>query len=380
MQKNQKGFITQGEIWQQPRLWRETGQSFVSRIKDIRPFMDTVLGQDKLRIIFAGAGSSAFVGNCVVPYLKRITPYCIEAIPTTDIVSNPENYLQPDMPTLLISCARSGGSPESIAAINVAAQLVHNLYQVVITCNPDGVLAKAAAKDAKSLLLLMPEDSNDKGFAMTGSFTSMALASILLFNLDKLSQLNQDIGVLADLGEKLLETKLDTLAQFSPDRAVYLGSSTHSGLAQESALKLLELTSGKIATSSDSFLGFRHGPKSVINDQTLVFCFLSQDPYARQYELDLIEEMAEENGDKKLVTISVNPDPQLKVLSDVHLFVTKEQITLEDDVFWIFPYILFAQVYALIMSKQLGVDPDNPSPDGSVNRVVQGVKIYPYKH
>jgi tagatose-6-phosphate ketose/aldose isomerase len=279
-----------------------------------------------------------------------------------------------------VSCARSGGSPESIAAIKIAGKLVQNLYQIVITCNPESVLAKAANDDKNSLLLLMPKDSNDKGFAMTGSFTSMTLASILLFNLDKLSKLRHDVNLIAEIGEKFLETSLSSIgpiAGFPAERAVYLGSSTHSGLAKESALKLLELTSGKITTSSDSFLGFRHGPKSVINDHTLVFCFLSQDPYARQYEYDLIEEMAEENGKKKIVAISANRDQRIEGLA--HLYITEDSISFEDDVFWILPYILYAQVYALVKSIQLGVDPDNPSPDGSVNRVVQGVKIYPYK-
>ncbi len=72
---------------------------------------------------------------------------------------------------------------------------------------------------------------------------------------------------------------------------VYLGSHVFKGLAREAALKLLELTDGGMIAASDSPLGFRHGPKTIVNDRTLVVIFLSNDAYTRRYDLDLLEEI-----------------------------------------------------------------------------------------
>lgn len=376
-----KNSHTVKEIWQQPQIWRKTYQIVSKQITEITSLIKRANHSGNLRVIISGAGSSAFVGEIVVPYLSKITPYNVEAIATTDIVSTPENYLRPEVPTLLISCARSGNSPESVATVELAEKLVKDLYQIVITCNPDSALAAKVSTSDQNLLLLMPEDANDKGFAMTGSFTSMALAILLLFNPDKLSKLEKDITLIANWGEEILQRDIERihqLASWPVERAVFLGSSTLTGLARESALKLLELTSGGVASIFDSSLGFRHGPKSILNNQTVVFSYISQDRYTREYELDLLREMASENGGKKLVAISRGKDEDVAELVDQHFYVTDTQTSLEDDVFWAFPYILYAHVFALIKSERSGIDPDNPSQDGAVNRVVKGVKIYPY--
>ena len=102
----------------------------------------------------------------------------------------PDNYVsfkslpifQKDFPTLLVSFARSGNSPESVASVQLAEQIVSDLYQITITCAKDGKLAKQAVNNDKNLLLLMPEKSNDHGFAMTGSYTCMALTALLVFD------------------------------------------------------------------------------------------------------------------------------------------------------------------------------------------------------
>lgn len=88
-----------------------------------------------------GAGTSGFVGETCEPYLKRLLDKKVEAIATTDLVANPKNYFIKDVPTLLISFARSGNSPESIHAVKLANEIVKELYQVIITCNESGKLA-----------------------------------------------------------------------------------------------------------------------------------------------------------------------------------------------------------------------------------------------
>lgn len=370
-------YVTTREIWQQPRLWRETAGIVRDRAKEIREFVRRAAAAGRLRIVLTGAGSSAYVGASVAPYLNRIVGCQVESVATTDIVSNPLNYL-PDVPTLLVSCARSGNSPESVATVSLAKQLVSRLHHIVLTCNPQGSLAMTARRDHNSLVLLMPEDANDKGFAMTGSFTTMALASLLMFDLERLDRLEQDVELVSRLGERMLEqAAIADIAASSFQRAVFLGSSTLNGLAREAALKMLELTAGKVAAVADSALGFRHGPKAIVDGKTLAFTFLSLDRYTRQYELDLLREMA---GDGTVnVALLPEPDARAEELADHAICVAKAGPAMADDVFLLFPYMLFAQALALMKSVQLGVNPDDPCPDGTVNRVVQGVTIYPFE-
>ncbi|MTI66839.1 MAG: SIS domain-containing protein [Firmicutes bacterium] len=372
------GYITAKEIKQQPKLWRETFDIIKENKEKLEEFLNRAK-KDKVKVIFTGAGSSSFVGDSVLAYLKRELSLNVESIATTDIVSNPENYLDKETPTLLISCARSGNSPESKATVELAEKMVDNLYQIFLTCNPNGTLAKKASGCDRKLLLLMPEDSNDQGFAMTGSFSSMVLASILLFKLDNLDSLESNIYDIANVGEKILTEKIDLIKDLTSldyNRAIFLGSSSIKGMAKEAALKTLELTRGKVITQYDSSLGFRHGPKSIINDKTLVFSFLSNDAYTRKYEIDLLKEMSYEDGDKKIVGITYYEDESVKKLVDYYISIDDNK---KEDIFSLFSYLLIAQMYAFNRSVILGNTPDNPSPDGTVNRVVKGVEIYPYK-
>lgn len=373
--QDKKVNVTTKEIYQQPRLWQETFDIVISRKNEIESFLKKISKQGRPRVILTGAGSSAFVGNSVAPYLNRVSGYQFESIATTDIVPNPQNYLH-DKPTLLISYARSGNSPESVATFQLANQLIREIYHIIITCNPEGQLAQKARQADNCLLLLMPPDSNDQGFAMTGSFTTMALASLLIFNLDRLTDLKRDVDLISSLGQRMLDNQvLPQIASDVSQRIVFLGSSSLNGLAQESALKVLELTAGKVATLYDSALGFRHGPKSFLNRDTMVFFFLSQDKYARQYELDLIREMTDEN---ETIVVAIMPERDLEVEALADYSLCLETSSLDDDVFLLFPYVIFAQRLALLKSIELGIDPDNPSPSGKVNRVVKGVKFYPF--
>ena len=98
---------------------------------------------------------------------------------TTDIVADPRGCFAEDLPTLLVSFARSGDSPESVAATELAEQCLSEVHHLVITCNEQGQLAREHSGRTTSYVLLMPPESNDRGFAMTSSFTGMTLAALL---------------------------------------------------------------------------------------------------------------------------------------------------------------------------------------------------------
>lgn len=370
---------TAQEIRQQPGLWKQTYHSLKEQKQSIGEFMHRALAIPGLRIILTGAGSSAFAGECTAPYLSKRLSRTVEAIATTDIVSSPMNYLIPEVPTLLISYARSGDSPESIAAIDIADEVIKNVYHVVLTCNRGGELAKRFQSRGSDLLLLMPEASNDKGFAMTGSFTCMALTTLLIFDIDGIEGYRSTVDSICAAGEKYLEEgcgRIKEAAGRSFNRLVYLGSGCLKGLAREAALKMLELSAGKVMTGFDSPLAFRHGPKSVIDESTLIISFVSNEAYTRQYDIDLIREIHREKSGNRIIAVSGKAEAELDSIADTVLVMEQQGKAEQDDVFLIFDFILIAQTLAFFKSLSFGVEPDNPSPNGIVNRVVRGVRIY----
>ncbi len=380
--KEKNGLNTAQEICQQPELWLETIKIIEENKKEIEEFLKRLNGKENTRIIFTGAGTSAYVGEIAVPYLNSKYDYSFEAIATTDIVSNPEANLKKGVPTIIVSFARSGNSPESVATYELAEKLVDEVSHVFITCNPDGELAKISEGNEDVLLLLMPEKSNDKGFAMTSSFTNMLLGSLLIFDINNIDEMKDIISQISKLGTNIINDSyknIEELINLEYDRVVYLGSGSLNGLARESALKLLELTCGKIVSSYESILGFRHGPKSIVNNNTLIFAYMSEDEYTRKYDLDLVKEVFGDFGDHKVITISQFYDGELEKHSDHHWFLSHEKKELSNEVYSVIAYVLYAQIFALMASVELGIEPDNPSPSGAVNRVVKGVTIYDYE-
>lgn len=358
---------TRREIQQQPETLRATQALLMSRRGEIEAFLAPLLRKPDLRIVLAGAGTSAFIGGCLAATLSRATGRCVEAVPTTDIVSAPEVYLAPEKPTLLVSFGRSGSSPESVAAVDLADSMVTDVHHLIITCNADGALAQRGGND--SFVLVLPEATHDRGFAMTSSFSAMMLSALAIFTGIEAS--NARIEPIARSIETLLaeaEPRMAALARRPFSRVVYLGSGPLCSLAREAALKLLELTDGDLVTMFDSTLGFRHGPKTIVNGETLIVVFVSNDPLTSAYDRDLIEELRADGIAGAVVAVSAQ--------GGVGETVQIHGLESASDNDLLFPYIVPAQLFAYHASLQRGLTPDNPNATGVVSRVVQGVRIH----
>lgn len=375
--------FTTTEIHQQPSVWEELVADFFKHKTKFNSFLDSIYDKHtKVRVILTGAGTSAFVGDTIVPELSRQHEgnVSFESIPTTDIVSNPTEYFFKETPTILVSFARSGNSPESVASVALGQKIIDDFYQVIITCNKDGQLAKNVEGDQNSMTILMPEKSNDQSLAMTSSFTSMVIAAYAFFSKDAFTEeiaqqiISHTKALIENLGDFV-----DKVLTFDFERIVYLGSGLLAQLSHEAALKMLELSGGKVVTMHESSLGFRHGPKSILNDQSMVVLFMSQDPYTRKYDLDILRELSAAETGMKIVAISEYEDDEVKQLADWMLPINNSDSGLHNDFHLALIYIVFAQALALKKSIQLGITPDNPSPDGAISRVVQGVTIYDYQ-
>lgn len=371
--------ITTREIKQQPELWQEAFDNYAEVEGDIKAFLDNIVNKhDRVRVIFTGAGSSAYVGDSVVPYLKlngNEDAFEFQAVATTDLVSNPKSFFRKDKPTLLVSFARSGNSPESLASIELAQQLVDDFYQLTITCAPDGQLAVNSEGDDKNFLLLMPPRTNDQGFAMTGSFTCMTLSATLIFDEKSLTEKEDFVKQIIELGNETIERadEIEQLLDTDFERVTYLGSGVFAAIAREVQLKILELTAGAKATQFDSSLGFRHGPKSFVNETSLVIGFVSNDSYTRQYDVDMLEELRLDEVANTICGVQVKADGANYVGTT---FEYEEKYNQIPDAYLALPYTVFGQIVSLITAVKVGNTPDDPSKNKTVNRVVQGVTIH----
>lgn len=379
-QLNEMGaFNTTVEIKQQPELWLDTLNIYKENLEAIESFLaDTrAMGEGRLSVVFTGAGTSDYVGDTCAPYLRHAgdtTLYDFKPIATTDIVSAPRDFLNPDEPTVVVSFARSGNSPESLAAVQVAKTFVKNVKFINITCAPEGRLAVESEGDADQLTLLIPR-ANDKGFAMTGSYSCMTLLSTLIFDTASLEQKTAWVEAMAKLGEDVIAREGEIAEFLSGDfnRVTYLGSGSFGGLAQEAQLKILELAHGLVATSYDTSMGYRHGPKSFVDDKTLVFVFVNNDEYTRQYDLDILNEI---NGDQIAAkTIAIQQDGATK-FDGASFTLAGEALP---EAYLALPFVMVGQVVSLLNSVRVGNTPDTPSPSGTVNRVVKGVTIHPFE-
>ena len=379
-QLNEMGaFNTTVEIKQQPELWLDTLNIYKENLEAIEAFLADAraMGEGRLSVVFTGAGTSDYVGDTCAPYLRHAgdtTLYDFKPIATTDIVSAPRDFLNPDEPTVVVSFARSGNSPESLAAVQVAKTFVKNVKFINITCAPEGRLAVESEGDTDQLTLLIPR-ANDKGFAMTGSYSCMTLLSTLIFDTASLEQKTAWVEAMAKLGEDVIAREGEIAEFLSGDfnRVTYLGSGSFGGLAQEAQLKILELAHGLVATSYDTSMGYRHGPKSFVDDKTLVFVFVNNDEYTRQYDLDILNEI---NGDQIAAkTIAIQQDGATK-FDGASFTLAGEALP---EAYLALPFVMVGQVVSLLNSVRVGNTPDTPSPSGTVNRVVKGVTIHPFE-
>jgi tagatose-6-phosphate ketose/aldose isomerase len=370
------GVHTKREIWGQPDLWQKVYEQAIIEKDSLSKFIQNATLNEEINIILTGAGSSAFIGLSLIGTFQRNLQKQTTAVATTDLVTHPLDFLNPDVPVLLISFARSGNSPESVAAVQMADQICSTISHLIITCDPEGELANYTTKSPKYIFIL-PGEANDKSLAMTGSYSGMLLAGLLIARINEVEKLGTQIQTLRKYASKLLShsTAFRQIAELNFERAVFLGSGPLYGTATESHLKLQELTNGIVICKKDSFLGFRHGPKVVVDSTTLVFLLFSNQSYVLNYEIDLLNELS--SGQKPLYMAGVIESGTLNQQLDKLFELSETGVQLDED-FLPVCSVLPAQMIGYFKSLQLGLNPDSPSASGAISRVVKGVVIYPY--
>ena len=378
--------FTFNEIHQQPAMWRKELKALLEKQEEVSAFMHKYLTPDT-DIVLTGAGTSAFIGDALQPVMRGMWNN-VRSVATTDIITHANYLLNPEKPLLLVSFARSGNSPESVGAVNLANKLCKNVAHVYITCNKNGKLAKqangengdAALNGGKDniLLLLLPEETDDKSLAMTSSFSTMLLTCLMLGHIDTLTDDIEMIEKTAKNAEAVIaeyEDKLKEIASRPFERGVFLGSGALKGIAEECHLKLQELTDGAVVCKFDSFLGFRHGPKAVVNSKSIVVYLMTEQEDVQRYERDLVKQVDANNTPVAQIIVIAGKAPELPDVK-ADLVVRMPYGYAENEHYGIVPFVVVGQLLGYYASLAHGLNPDAPSVSGNIHRVVEGVTIY----
>lgn len=373
IEKEKRGLIhTPREIAQQASTWRRT----YHKILELEPHLKNYLTEAQngfFNVLLVGAGTSDYIGKSVASLLQANWKCGVSAVPSTDLLTNMDDFLIPEESYLWISFSRSGDSSEGVAVLKEALERYPEVYHIIVTCNERGQMAQLFKENANVFTIVLDEAVNDQGLAMTSSFSNMAVVAQALANLWDLEKYSATLELMTKSASELLPAAAETCHRLVAEgfsKVCFLGSGPLKGAAIESALKVLELTNGRIVSFSESFLGLRHGPLSAIDSDTLVVAFLSEDDRRSRFERDVLLEIRA----KGLTAKSLIVAPPAVSVGEMPVVLNMTARVLD-------PYrppvdVVVGQLLGLFASLRQGLEPDRPSPRGAINRVVSNVQIY----
>jgi tagatose-6-phosphate ketose/aldose isomerase len=370
---------TPAEIAQQPETWLSTFELSRRKREQIAEFLALAgIGaspRPRPTVFLIGAGTSDYIGQSLTYLLRRCWNCEVIAVPSTDLLTHMDDWMIPERKYLWISFSRSGDSPEGVAVLESARRNHPDIHHLVISCNAKGRMIRENADEPRVLGICLDDAVNDRGLAMTGSFTNMVIFGQCLAHVNDLGRYEEILLRLVQAGKDFLPRAADgasALAKEAYTKACFVGSGPLRAVAKESALKLLELTAGKTLTMSESVLGLRHGPMAALDQGTLFVCFLSGNRRVQPYERDLLEEI----GKKRLVRSRiVVGGSEIGRDSFAEHYLASAASGIADD-YRPAVDIIFGQLLGLFCSLRWNLRPDCPSPNGAISRVVQGVNIH----
>jgi tagatose-6-phosphate ketose/aldose isomerase len=372
---------TLAEIAQQPQTWLRTYSRVVSLSAPLARFLiNAGVRSDNgpiPTVLLVGAGTSDYIGKSVCTLLQQEWSCDVHSVPSTDLLTNMSEHIIPGRSYLWISFSRSGDSSEGVAVLDAALRDHPKIKHLIVTCNDLGKMARLFNDRDNVFSIVLEDDVNDRGLAMTSSFSNMVIVAQTAAHFNNLTGYHQIVESLASCAIATLPRIADICERWVKtgfSKVCFLGTGSLKGAAIESGLKVLELTSGRITSLAESFLGLRHGPMSTIDADTLVVAFFSADARRRQYEMDLIQEICDKGLTSKLVAIEPNARKNELIAAENTVFLDLQNRV--SDLYLPPLAVLFGQLLGLFASVKQGLRPDDPSPQGAIGRVVTHVKIH----
>jgi tagatose-6-phosphate ketose/aldose isomerase len=377
-EREARGLVhTPREIFQQPDTWWRSYERLSQLAPELESFLkragvfNDLLARPSVFLI--GAGTSDYIGRTVAPLLRRLWQCEVTAVPSTDLLTCLDDFEVTGKSYVWVSFSRSGDSSEGVALLESALERRPEIHHIIVSCNSEGRMARIGER-GNVFQVLLDDEVNDRGLAMTSSFSNMVVAGQCLAHVQGLSAYGLTLEGLITAARNFLPAAAELAEQAVAEgfsKICFLGTGALHGVAVESALKVLELTAGRAVTFSETFLGVRHGPLSAIDDETLVVGFVSSDARSRSYELDLLEEVREKRLAKNILAIDLADKKRLGNIGTLLSLETSVADSYRPPV-----DVFIGQLLALFSSIKLGLKPDAPSPGGAISRVVSKVRIY----
>jgi tagatose-6-phosphate ketose/aldose isomerase len=372
---------TPREIAQQPDTWIATNKALQGKLPELRQFLaGTGIAAPPLQrpiVFLIGAGTSDYIGHSLHHLLRSQWQCEVLPVASTNLLTNFSDYILPNQRYLWISFSRSGDSPEGVAVLERAIAEHPEISHLLISCNEHGKMCDAVKGRDNCLAITLDDSVNDRSLAMTSSFTNMVLTGQILAHAWSIEEFQPVLDALVTAGRSLLPQAASLashLVRQDYQQVCFVGSGLLAGTAMESALKVLELTAGKVQTMSQATLALRHGPMAALQHHTLFVSLVSSQPQRRKYEIDLLREI----GSKELVTtrVAVSIGNAKSLRGDAEEVLTPGVDANIPDLHRPVLDVLFGQLLGLFASVHHGLKPDHPSPSGAISRVVQNIGIY----
>ena len=382
-EQERRGYTcTAREIAQQPATWRRTWRQLRAQLPALQSFLAGagIQGQPAQRpeVFLVGAGTSDYIGRCLYQLLRQAWKCEVTAVPSTDLLIDFGDMVLPERAALWIAFSRSGDSPEGVAVLERALAEQPHIHHLVISCNASGKMMQRIANRPHCAGVLLAEETNDRGLAMTSSFTNMVIAGQALAHAWSPEAYDPIAAALCDAAEEFLPLAAQAakvLAEQAYPQVCFVGAGAAAGAATEAALKLLELTAGQVKTMAQTPLGLRHGPMAALSPHTLLVSFLSTHERRQRYEIDLLREIERKHLAGHCIAIvgaGATAQPKLdaaEMLAPAKTYAIPDLYRPPVD-------ILFAQLLGLFSSLRCGLKPDAPSPTGAISRVVQPIEVH----
>lgn len=372
VQKQLGYFHTLREICQQPSTWLRTCALLKGHVAAMKRSFANIRS-----LTLTGSGSSEYAGDCVRMPLQNELGVVAQAVAGGALLLHGSKALAPGRPGLMVSLARSGDSPESAGVLNLMLRAEPEIRHVVLTCNDAGSLARTYRDNPRVLVIALDQETNDRGLVMTSSFTNLVLAARFAGLLDQETRYESLCEQLSATASQFISSHIGDISKISRkvfNRAVFLGSGSRFAAARECALKMLEMTAGRVSTMCESYLGVRHGPMSFIHKDTLMVCFLSSDPTLRAYESDLMREL--DQKELGLLKVVIGESIPAKILRKDDLGLECNGLRQIGDENAPVIDVIAGQLLAFFRCMAEGLRPDSPSEGNVINRVVQTFALH----
>jgi tagatose-6-phosphate ketose/aldose isomerase len=367
------GYVhTLREICQQPWTWIRTAELMQQFDRVLSPVVERISS-----LVLSGSGSPEFAGDCVRLVLQKELSVNAQVIPGGTILTHGSHAVTIGRPGLMVSMARSGDSPESVGALALMLKTEPRFRHLILTCNRQGSLASTFREDSRVTVIALDDCTNDRSLVMTSSFTNLVMAARFLGLIAEPARYLSICNALSRTASALLQEHFGTLAQVGKApfrRVLFLGSGPRFAVARETALKMLEITAGRVTTSCETYLGLRHGPMSAVNEDTLIVCFLSTEPKVQAYESDVLRELAQKQLGLFRLMVGKDVPKELVCAKDIVISYQGAEELADNDM----PVLdaVVGQLMAFFRCLQEGLQPDAPSQSGVIHRVVQGFPLH----